>query len=122
MEVLLERLTASAEQSEGEAGEEASEPDEEADGENLPEEAEPEELPPPILEVTGEGGGPVVVRDMEGAAQSLEVLQDTALHPALTTPFADYTVTEALLLLILLALFVSACARLLRGGFTWLRS
>ena len=122
VEELLERLTASAEPEEGEAGEEASEPDEEADGENLPEEAEPEELPPPILEVTGEGGGPVVVRDMEGAAQSLEVLQETALHPALTTPFADYTVTEALLLLILLTLFVSACANLLRGAFTWLRS
>ena len=122
VEELLERLTASAEPEEGEAGEEASEPDEEADGENLPEEAEPEELPPPILEVTGQDGGPVVVQGMEDAALSLEALQDTAIHPALTTPFEEYTVTEALLLLILLALFVSACARLLRGGFTWLRS
>lgn len=43
-------------------------------------------------------------------------------HPALTTPFADYTVTEALLLLLLLSVFISACARILRGGLSWLRS
>ena len=43
-------------------------------------------------------------------------------HPALTTSFADYTVTEALLLFLLLAAFLSACARMLRGGFSWLRS
>ena len=116
---LLERLTSS---SEPEEGEEDSEPDEAADGEPIPEEAEPEEALPSVLEVTGEGGRPLVVQDMEGAAQSLEALQKTALHPALTTPFEDYTVTEALLLLILLAVFLSACAKLLRGAFTWLRS
>lgn len=43
-------------------------------------------------------------------------------HPALITSFSDYTVTEALLLFLLLAAFVSACARMLRGGFSWLRS
>lgn len=43
-------------------------------------------------------------------------------HPALTTSFEDYTVTEALLLLLLLSVFISACARMLRGGFSWLRS
>ena len=114
---LLERLTSSGEPEEGE---EVSEPDEAADGESVPE--EPEEALPSVLEVTGEGGRPLVVQDMEGAAQSLEALQETALHPALTTPFEDYTVTEALLLLILLAVFLSACAKLLRGAFTWLRS
>lgn len=46
----------------------------------------------------------------------------TVDHPALTTPFEDYTVSEALLLFLLLAAFVSACARMLRGGFSWLRS
>lgn len=119
---LLERLTFSSESAEPEEGEEISEPDEAADGEPIPEEPEPEEALPSILEVTGEGGGPLVVQNMEGAAQSLEALQETALHPALTTPFEDYTVTEALLLLILPAAFVSACAKLLRGAFTWLRS
>lgn len=43
-------------------------------------------------------------------------------HPALTTSFADYTVTEALLLLLLLSAFLSACARMLKGGLSWLRS
>ena len=49
-------------------------------------------------------------------------IAETLHHPALTTSFADYTVTEALLLLLLLSAFLSACARMLRGGFSWLRS
>lgn len=53
---------------------------------------------------------------------NLETVVQTLDHPALTTSFADYTVTEALLLLLLLFAFVSACARMLRGGFQWLRS
>ena len=48
-------------------------------------------------------------------------LTDALDHPALTTSFADYTVSEALLLLLLLSAFLSACARMLRGGFSWLR-
>ena len=51
-----------------------------------------------------------------------ETMAQTLDHPALTTPFEDYTVTEALLLLLLLSVFISACARMLRGGFSWLRS
>lgn len=43
-------------------------------------------------------------------------------HPALTTPFEEYTVTEALLLLLLVYLFITSCFRMLRGGFSWLRS
>lgn len=50
------------------------------------------------------------------------VVADTVDHPALTTSFAEYTVTEALLLFLLLAAFLSACARMLRGGLLWLRS
>lgn len=50
------------------------------------------------------------------------IITQTLYHPALTTSFADYTVTEALLLLLLLSAFISACARMLRGGFSWLRS
>lgn len=49
-------------------------------------------------------------------------IAQTVDHPALTTPFEDYTVTEALLLFLLLAAFMSACARMLRGGLKWLRS
>ena len=49
-------------------------------------------------------------------------ITQTLDHPALTTLFEDYTVTEALLLFLLLFVFISACARMLRGGFSWLRS
>lgn len=51
-----------------------------------------------------------------------EIRQDVALRPLMTTKFVDYTVTEGLLLLILLWLVVRACARMLRGGFSWLIS
>ncbi len=43
-------------------------------------------------------------------------------RPLLTTPFEDYTVSEGLLLLLLLSAFLSVCCKLLRGGFQWLRS
>lgn len=55
-----------------------------------------------------------IEKDVKTVTQTLD-------HPALTTPFEDYTVTEALLLLLLLSVFVSACARMLRGGLSWLR-
>ena len=50
-----------------------------------------------------------------------ETVQGTLDHPLMTTPFDDYTVTEGLLLLLLLSVFVSACVKLLKGGFAWLR-
>ena len=49
-------------------------------------------------------------------------IQERISRPALTTSFEEYTVTEALLLLLLLFAFAAACARMLRGGFSWLRS
>ncbi len=55
-------------------------------------------------------------------SDQLTEIQMTMDHPLLTTPFEDYTVSEGLLLLLLLAAFLSACCRLLRGGFKWLRS
>lgn len=45
---------------------------------------------------------------------------NAVVRPMLTTSFADYTVTEGLLLLILLFLTVQSCVRILRGGFSWL--
>ena len=54
--------------------------------------------------------------------KEVTVVAQTLDHPALTTSFADYTVPEALLLFLLLAAFLSACARMLRGGLLWLRS
>lgn len=39
----------------------------------------------------------------------------------LDTPFDEYSVTEGLLLLLFLAVFVAAVAGLLRRAFSWLR-
>lgn len=50
-----------------------------------------------------------------------ELIQaDLDPHPLLTTSFADYTVTEGLLLLVLLGGVVSACCKMIRRGFEWL--
>ena len=55
-------------------------------------------------------------------SQYTEVVKDSGpTHPAMTTPFTDYTVTEALLLICLLFAFSIACIRILKGGFPWLR-
>lgn len=57
------------------------------------------------------------------AMQQLQTLiQQTLNHPMLTTSFADYTVTEGLLLLLLLFFFLKACADMLRRAFSWLLS
>lgn len=52
-------------------------------------------------------------------------LADIQLHqtrPVLTTSFEDYTVMEGLLLLLLLLAFAAACAKILKGGLSWLKS
>lgn len=82
--------------------------------ETLPaEEPVPEEvLPDPDpLEIVG----------MDELLLRTEAIRQTLDRPALTTSFRDYTVTEGLLLLILLAAFAAACVRILKGGFQWLR-
>ena len=48
------------------------------------------------------------------------IQQSVAPHPVLTTDFADYTVTEGLLLLIFLFMFMKTCVRIIKGGFSWL--
>lgn len=65
--------------------------------------------------------GPIEVVGMDTVLKRLETIQGTVDHPALTTPFEDYTVTEGLLLLLFLSVFVLACVKLLKGGFAWLR-
>lgn len=45
---------------------------------------------------------------------------EDSIHPAMTTNFSDYTVTEALLLLALVGGVISACWKMLRRGFEWL--
>ncbi len=63
-----------------------------------------------------------IEKDTDVIQEQITVVAQAVDHPALTTSFADYTVTEALLLFLLLAAFLSACARMLRGGLLWLRS
>lgn len=93
----------------------------------------------PADEVLGDPGDTVavelspgdlaVIKAIKGVETELvqisEQLADMRLsesRPLLTTSFSDYTVTEGLLLLLLLSVFLSACYKLLRGGFQWLRS
>lgn len=97
---------------------------EEGTTEELPSE-ETEQLPEdgdqtddPVMEVDT---GPMEIKGMDKLLTYAETIQQTLDHPALTTSFQDYTVTEGLLLLILLAAFAAACVRILKGGFSWLR-
>ena len=93
VEVLLGRL---AEEQEAAAEEEA-----------VPE----EETKPEPLEVAG----------TDETIRLLETIQTQLTpHPFLTTPFEEYTVTEGLLLLLVLAAFAGCCIKLLRRGFSWL--
>ncbi|MEA4934757.1 MAG: hypothetical protein VB071_14410 [Lawsonibacter sp.] len=65
-----------------------------------------------ITETTETAGTPETV-------ETLEVTEDTS-RPFLTTPFEDYTVTEGLLLIILLLAFFMFCIKVVKGGFSWL--
>lgn len=71
--------------------------------------------------VYSETGGVIAIEGMGRLLQHLETLEQTADHPMLTTSFQDYTVTEGLLLALLLSVFISACVKMLKGGFAWLR-
>ena len=59
-----------------------------------------------------------IVRDMN---DTVEELSGVLIHPAMSTNFADYSVLEALLLLLVLWQVVKLCLRMLEGGFGWLR-
>ena len=97
---------------------------------------EPEESPPPVpadpgdtVAVEIDPGTLAVLDSLSGIQRELvqvsDQVADIQLHqtrPVLTTSFRDYTVMEGLLLLLLLAAFAAACAKILKGGFSWLRS
>lgn len=63
-----------------------------------------------------------IKKDTGKIEENTAAIAQTLDHPALTTSFADYTVTEALLLFLFLSAFIAACARMLKGGLSWLRS
>lgn len=48
------------------------------------------------------------------------VAVSTSDRPFLTTALNDYSVTEGLLLMILLVLFFSQCIKIIKEGFWWL--
>ena len=109
VEDLLDRITGDA----GQDGE-AEEPPQETWG-DAP--AEPgEDLPSAVV-----SEGPIEVAGMDTALKRLETIQGAVDHPMMETPFEDYTVTEGLLLLLLLSVFLAACVKMLKGGFAWLR-
>ena len=107
---LIDRLVQSTD-----TGEEDADPDEPA-SENSAEEPGEGDLFLPEVDT-----GPMEIKGMDKLLTYAETIQQTLDHPALTTSFRDYTVTEGLLLLILLAAFAAACIKILKGGFQWLR-
>ena len=99
VEDLLDRLTGDS-QGDGET----EEPPQEEEDTPLP--GDSGEAPP-----VGEAlEGPIEVVGMETVLKRLETLQGVADHPMMETPFEDYTVTEGLLLRLLLSVFLSVCA------------
>ena len=91
-----------------------------------PEESEPAPVPeetadPEATPESGAAEGEVTVEELMKRLAEMEQAQAAAERPLLTTRFEDYTVTEGLLLLLLLSVFVSACVRMLKGGFAWLQ-
>ena len=59
--------------------------------------------------------------ELASEPETVEIVEEAVQdHPFLTTRFEDYTVTEGLLLLLLLCMFLSFCIKLIRGGFSWL--
>ena len=98
------------------SGQEEAEEAPPADADELPE--EDDQTGDIFMEVDT---GPMEIKGMDKLLTYAETVQQTLDHPALTTSFQDYTVTEGLLLLILLAAFAAACIKILKGGFQWLR-
>ncbi len=110
---LIDRLTQT-----GDTGEEDAAPAEPAAEEPLPGEGEivVEDPVPGLI-----GDAIDLLLDIRGGMKNVETIQQTLDHPFMTTSFQDYTVTEGLLLLILLAAFAATCVKILKGGFQWLR-
>ena len=63
-----------------------------------------------------------IKRELVLVSDQLAKIQLHQTRPVLTTSFEDYTVMEGLLLLLLLAAFAAACAKILKGGLSWLKS
>lgn len=67
----------------------------------------------------------VLLPDQEEAAElisdTIETVADVSQdHPFLTTSFEEYSVTEGLLLMLLILAVVMICVKMIKGGFYWL--
>lgn len=61
-----------------------------------------------------------ILLGIRNGMKNVESIEHVVNHPALTTPFQEYTVTEGLLLLLLLFFFLKACMDMIRRAFSWL--
>lgn len=61
-----------------------------------------------------------ILLGIRSGMKNVESVEQVVNHPALTTPFQEYTVTEGLLLLLLLFFFLKACMDMIRRAFSWL--
>ena len=75
----------------------------------------------PATETPTEEPAEEPVTETEDVTETVEVVEVTPeSRPFMTTDFADYTVTEGLLLILVLLIFLQACAKIVKGGFSWL--
>lgn len=61
-----------------------------------------------------------IVAALENILTELQEQRVENKHDFLTTNFADYSVTEGLLLMLLLSVVTNWIVRMLKGGFWWL--
>ena len=89
-----------------------------------------EEIGPVIVELVGNllelldsdsDGASDLASVVEEIRTGVEDISGALVHPAMTTNFADYTVLEALLLLLVVGWFVKLWLSALKEGFSWLR-
>lgn len=102
---LVDRLTSETDTSQEELAEEEVPVDGETSGEIFSE---------PVYT------GPLEIAGMDQLLRDLETVTVTVDHSALDTPFEEYTVTEGLLLLLLVLVVASWCVKMIKGGFSWL--
>lgn len=63
---------------------------------------------------------PSPTADLAALSERVERIDKTLAHPLLSTPLEDYTVSEGLLLGLLIAVIVAGVVTLLRRAFSWL--
>lgn len=73
--------------------------------------ASPSEAPSP---------SPSPAADLAALSERVERIDQTLAHPLFSTPLEDYTVSEGLLLGLLVAVLVAGVVTLIRRAFTWL--